>query len=73
MVKKINYTESFEELQNIVSEIEAGNISIDLLSENVKRATQLIQICKNILFSTEEDVQNILNELNLRENENNNE
>lgn len=58
-----NYTEAFEELQSIVLEIEQGEISVDDLSEKVKRAAQLIKICKLKLTSTEEDVNKILKEL----------
>lgn len=58
-----NYTEAFEELQTIVTEIENGQISVDELSEKVKRATVLIKICKSKLTSTEEDVAKILKDL----------
>ena len=63
MKTEINYTESFEELQQIVSEIEEGEISVDELSIKVKRASELIKVCKNKLTSTEEDVNQILKEL----------
>jgi len=58
-----NYTEAYEELQRIVSEIENGEISVDELSEKVKRATELIRICKLKLTTTEEDVNKILRDL----------
>ena len=58
-----NYTEAFEELQSIVTEIEQGEISVDELSEKVKRAALLIRICKTKLRTTEEDVNVILREL----------
>ena len=58
-----NYAEAYEELQRIVSEIENGEISVDELSEKVKRATQLIRICKLKLSTTEEDVNKILKDL----------
>ena len=61
--KIIDYTSAFEELQSIISEIEAGNITVDLLAEKVKRAGELIKACKNKLNSTEEDVEKILLEL----------
>jgi exodeoxyribonuclease VII small subunit len=57
------YTDAFEELQLIVREIEEGQISVDELSEKVKRAAFLIKICKAKLSSTEEDVNKILREL----------
>ena len=63
MSDKINYVESFNELQIIVSEIEKGEISVDELSEKVKRAAELIKICKSKLTTTEEDVNKILREL----------
>ena len=63
MDEKINYVEAFEELKTIVEEIEEGEISVDQLSEKVKRATQLIKICKAKLTATEEDVNKILKEL----------
>lgn len=59
----MNYTEAFDELQTIVSEIEKGEISVDELSEKVKRAAQLIKICRLKLTTTEEDVNKILKEL----------
>jgi Exonuclease VII small subunit. len=58
-----NYKEAFEELQEIVSEIEQGEISVDELSQKVKRASRLINICKSKLTTTEEDVNKILREL----------
>ena len=64
------YTEAFDELQNIVSEIEQGEISVDELSAKVKRAAFLISICKQKLTSTEEDVDRILRELDTPSNEN---
>ncbi len=63
MQKKTNYADAFEELKVIVSEIEEGEISVDQLSEKVKRASELIKICKAKLTSTEEDVNKILKEL----------
>ncbi|GGC46934.1 hypothetical protein GCM10011386_43880 [Parapedobacter defluvii] len=60
MNKQYTYTDAFEELQTIVSEIEHGEISIDELSTKVKRATLLISVCKAKLTATEEEVNNIL-------------
>lgn len=63
MSKELNYTKAFDELQQIVTDIEDGEISVDELSEKVKRASELIHICKTKLTSTEEDVNQILEEL----------
>ena len=63
MSKKQTYSDAFAELQQIVADIEDGEISVDELSEKVKRASELITICKKKLTSTEEDVNQILKEL----------
>ncbi|MCO5258765.1 MAG: exodeoxyribonuclease VII small subunit [Crocinitomicaceae bacterium] len=63
MAEEIKYTEAFEELQQIVADLEDGEISVDELSIKIKRASELIKICKKKLVSTEEDVNQILKEL----------
>lgn len=63
MNEELNYTDAFQELQAIVAEIENGEISVDELSQKVKRAAQLITFCKTKLSTTEEDVNKILKEL----------
>jgi exodeoxyribonuclease VII small subunit len=63
MNDSVNYTDAFAELQKIVGEIEEGEISVDELSEKVKRAAFLIRICKTKLTTTEEDVNKILKSL----------
>jgi len=54
------YSEAFEELQQIVADIEDGEISVDELSVKVKRASELIKICKEKLSATDSDVSKIL-------------
>jgi len=63
MHNNLTYTDAFGELQQIVSEIEEGEISVDELSEKVNRAALLIKVCKTKLTRTEEDVNRILKEL----------
>lgn len=63
MSEELNYKIAFDELQQIVNEMESGSISIDELSTKVKRAIELIAICKRKLTSTEEDVNAILKAL----------
>ncbi|MBU2650490.1 MAG: exodeoxyribonuclease VII small subunit [Bacteroidetes bacterium] len=67
MEKKPNYTEAFSELEAIVQEISEGEISVDELSGKVKRAAELIKICRNKLRTTEENVNEILKELEEKE------
>ena len=63
MDKKITYTQAIEELEKIVAEIEEGSVTIDELSEKVKRAALLLKTCREKLTSTENDVKQILKEM----------
>ncbi|GAA4782844.1 hypothetical protein GCM10023231_08120 [Olivibacter ginsenosidimutans] len=63
MDNQLSYISAFEELQTIVEEIEDGEISVDELSDKVKRAALLIKICKSKLTETEADVNKILEDL----------
>lgn len=67
MSEKITYTDAFDELQTIVAEIETGEITVDILSTKVRRATKLIGICQKKLSTTEENVNTILKELEEKE------
>jgi exodeoxyribonuclease VII small subunit len=64
MEKEMNYTEAFAELQKIVSDMEDSKITIDELDVKIKRASELLKICKDKLFKTEKTVQKILDEIN---------
>jgi len=67
--EELSYTAAFTELEDIVRELEQGEISVDELSEKVKRASVLIKICKDKLTSTGEDVDKIMEELHGKEQE----
>ena len=62
-----SYEAAFTELQELISDIENGEISVDQLSEKVKRASVLIQFCKDKLRATELDVEKILEDLKREE------
>jgi exodeoxyribonuclease VII small subunit len=63
MEKKLSYTDAIGELEKIVQEIERGEITLDSLSDKVKRASELIRVCKEKLTLAEEDLNKILGEL----------
>lgn len=64
MSTKLTYAEAFRELQEIVSEMENSEIGIDLLEERVKRASVLLKVCKDKLYTTEKNVMETLNSIN---------
>lgn len=70
MESSYNYIDAFNELQQIVSEIETGDVNVDELAHKIKRASQLIQICKAKLTSSEEEVNTLLSRLQETHQEN---
>lgn len=63
MTKDTSYTKAYDELQEIVSEMENSEITIDDLDVKIKRAAELLKICKDKLYSTEKNVQDVLEEI----------
>ena len=58
-----NYTNALKELEKIVDELEKGDVSVDILVAKVKRASELIRLCKTVLRETGEEVENVLGEM----------
>ena len=65
--KKLTYKEAFSELENILTKLENNELDVDELTENVKKASELIKFCKTKLFNTETEVEKIINELDSEE------
>lgn len=47
-------------LENIVADMENGNLDIDSLCEKVKTAQKLIKMCRDKLTRTDEEIRKIL-------------
>ena len=63
MTQPLNYETAYTELKQIASEIEAESVSVDVLAEKVKRASELITFCQTKLRSTEEEVTKIIQQM----------
>lgn len=63
MNEDISYTAAHKELQEIVVEMENSQVTVDELETKIKRAAVLLKICKDKLFKTEKEVQDVLNEI----------
>ena len=57
---EFSYEAAREELENILAELENGETGIDDLAAHVRRASELIRLCREKLRSTEKEVQDIL-------------
>lgn len=63
------YTEAATELDGILGEIETGDADIDVLTEKVERAANLIRSCREALSATELRVKKVVDELAADETE----
>ena len=62
--QKINYTQSVNELETILAELESNNdIDMEQISEKVKKASELLAFCKKQLHEIDADLEKILEEL----------
>ncbi|MGN7203902.1 exodeoxyribonuclease VII small subunit [Pedobacter sp. SAFR-022] len=62
-MENLTYESAFKELEEITREIENEAVSVDVLSEKVKRASFLIEYCQKKLRQTEDEVGNIIRQM----------
>ena len=60
--ENLKYEEAVAELEQIVNRMENDELDIDSMSEQLKRAQQLIKLCKAKLTKTDEEIKKILAE-----------
>ena len=60
MEPTLTYEEAFRELTAIAGEIENESVSVDVLAQRVKRASELIAYCQARLKLTEAEVNKII-------------
>ena len=56
----MKYEEALNQLEDIVRKMEQGEYNIDELTEQLKKAQQLIQLCRDKLTKTDEEIKKIL-------------
>ena len=62
MEKELKYEAAMAELQSIVRKMENDDLDIDQMSDQLKRAQELIKLCKDKLTTTDEEIKKILAE-----------
>ena len=61
--KNQSYTEAVTAIEEILQQIETGDLDVDELAEKVKQASELLKLCKGKLFQTEKEIGKILKEM----------
>ena len=62
MKQEMKYEAAFAELQSIVQRMENDELDIDQLTTQLKRAQELIKLCRDKLTKTDEEIKKILAE-----------
>lgn len=58
-MKTIKYEDAIQQLEDIVEKLESNELDIDEMPEALKRAQQLLKLCRNRLTKTDEEIQKI--------------
>ncbi len=62
-MKEITYKEAMDELQSILSWLDSTQPDVDEMEKKVKRAVELIDVCRKKLSRTDEAVRKIFEEM----------
>ena len=62
--KEIKCEEAVAQLEEIVDKMENDELDIDQLSDQLKRAKELVKLCKDKLTKTDEEIKKLLSEDN---------
>lgn len=58
--QEIKYEEAVGQLEAIVRRMETGELDLDSLAEELKKAQKLIKMCKDKLTQTDEEIKKML-------------
>lgn len=58
--KQFKYEDAIHELEGIVENMENGDMDIDSMTAKLKRAQELIKLCKDKLTKTDAEIKKIL-------------
>ncbi|EFL45090.1 putative exodeoxyribonuclease VII, small subunit [Prevotella disiens FB035-09AN] len=60
MRKNMKYEEALIRLEAIVDKMERGDMDIDTMASELKKAQELIKVCKDKLTHTDEEIKKLL-------------
>ena len=62
-VEDVGYAAALAELESILAEIEDDAVDVDVLAERVKRAAELLRVCRDRITAAREEVGQIVADL----------
>ena len=66
---ELGYAEAMTELEGILGELEGDHLDVDVLAERVRRASELIKLCRTRISRAQDDVNRIVTDLEVFESE----
>jgi len=59
----IGYADAMRELEDILEELEGDDLDVDVLADRVRRASELIKLCRGRITRAQDDVARIVADL----------
>lgn len=59
-MEKINYEEAVRQLEAIVDKMENGKMDLESMTTQLKKAQELIKLCKNKLTKTDAEIEKLI-------------
>ena len=66
---EVGYADAMAELEEILGELEGDQLDVDVLADRVRRASELIKICRTRIGRAQSDVDRIVTDLEAFERE----
>ncbi len=63
MNKIETYNDAIKRLEEIIAQVNAGAVDIDMLTANLREAQELINFCRNKLYKVDEEVKALLSSI----------
>jgi exodeoxyribonuclease VII small subunit len=63
--KKFSFNAAMQEVEQILALLEKGDLDVDEMSEKVKRATELLQTCKQKLYQTDAEIKAVFEKVEM--------
>lgn len=59
-MKEMKYEDAVQQLESIVDKMERGELDVDSMAAQLKRAQALVKLCKQKLKHTDDEIQKLL-------------
>lgn len=66
---EVRYADALAELERILDDLEGDSIDVDELAAHVKRASELIQLCRQRLTKSKAEIEQVVADLEAHEQE----